>query len=270
MPGWGLKDIITIAGVIVATGSLAVTTCTYRANREAEESRWRAHLEVQPVLRRMVLPYDLVFTAPDVPGEIELQFTLPEELLRGAKALPPAKAMVRVGASALQSGPGDEKPMRFLLRNGSFRPVAVVSVALGDASGTEWDVGAECVPSLASESLVVDPWRARPLGIPLRPGPDARRPVRVVLFDMDGNSAQIPLDQWVGGKWFAFEPSNIQGQARETERSRPEEPRQGAIHVVPSNAVPADSACFPQDGGVAGGWNTRSSSAIDRAMRTNK
>jgi hypothetical protein len=89
-----------------------------------------------------------------------------------------------------------------LIGNFSFRPSAIVKVALRDAQGV--DINEREYGEQVGLPRSIDPWRVVPLKLVME-GPDYQRADKLVLRDMDDHEVAIPLkDRGSYGKWVEF------------------------------------------------------------------
>ncbi|HTP51145.1 MAG TPA: hypothetical protein VMK42_10630 [Anaeromyxobacteraceae bacterium] len=156
-----------LVGAIVSAGSLFFVARSYLRNAEIESEKWQAHLSVE-------------LAALDSNGS--------------TSAAPPT--------APAHPTPRAMETLHLLVRDASFRPAAIVKVALRDASGAEFS--AREIARRLRLPLALDPWRIVALEFEMDAG-DFRRAAKLVVRDMDDREIAIPLqDPAAYEKWFDF------------------------------------------------------------------
>ena len=190
LPSW-LKEGVQVAAPVISALAFGLAAVTYCGNAQAERQRWNALLSVQPQWTDVDSGPDLNVTAPE--WSADLLVHLPITLPPGTKfpyGRPNPIALVHVRPT-LSSASGDGGALVLLVRNASFRPAAIVAVYYRDTAGDSYGAY-ECSTRLGLPVLV-DPWRAVRLEVPLVLDVRKTTPAEMMLRDMDDHEAVISL-----------------------------------------------------------------------------
>jgi len=195
LPSW-LKEGVQVAAPAISALALGLAAVTYCGNGRAERQRWSAQLSVQPQWTDVDLGPDLKFTAPGWSGDllVHLPLTFPPgtEFPHG----PPNPITPVHVRSTLSPASGEGENLVLLVRNASFRPAAIVAVYYRDTAGDPYGAY-ECGQRLGLP-ILVDPWRAVRLEVPLVHDVRDNTPTVMVMRDMDDHEAVISLRKHAG------------------------------------------------------------------------
>jgi hypothetical protein len=199
-----VKDWLLVIGGGISVLSFAVAAGTFVRNGFIERDRWRAHLAVQPVSKdvnvvlapvavHLGVEADAVYVGPR--GSPTPPAQRPDPSPQRAEPATPPEPRPRAGGS---------DTIHLLVRNSSFRPAAIVKVALRDAAGKEVQINEREYGKRFDLPTLVSPWQIMGLVLEFH-GEDYSKAETLVIIDMDDHEVEIPLgDRTRWRQWYEF------------------------------------------------------------------